>query len=108
MRFDRGTGLDRVVIQSQALARFALGAAQRVGEAVVGDFIGTEDQGFIEQRRYLHHAPVHLPVPKFERAAPLLVPAWIEIENQIYLPTPMLVIVMVAEVGMHVQEAASA
>src|SRR6266849_6437171 len=108
MRFDASAGLDRVVIQGQAFARFALGAAQGVGESVERNFIGAEDQHFIEQRRYLHHAPVHLPVPKFERAAPLLVPAWIEIENQIYLPPPMLVIMMIAEVGMHVQEAASA
>src|ERR1700683_2947649 len=50
----------------------------------------------------------HLAVPEFPCGSPFVVPIGIEIKNQIHLPPPMLVIVMIAEVGMHVQESTRA
>ncbi len=70
--------------------------------------VGRENDGMIEQGRVFHDTVAHPEVPEFDSAAPLRLPVYIQVKNQVHPPVPVLMKVVHGEIGVNIQESTSA
>ena len=95
------------VVERQRLPRHARRAGHRVRMAVERRRIRAEDHAAVEERPDLPPARAHLGVPQLEVAAVGLLPARVQVEEQVQPAPPVAAVRVHGEVGVHVEEAAA-
>src|SRR5215469_203374 len=97
----------RVVVKSQALTSDPFRTTQGIGKAVQRTLIGGENHSMIQQRRIFGGAPPHSLFPKLNRSTPFLLPTRVQIYDHVHPAPPVFLVMMHAEVGVHVEKTAS-
>src|SRR6516165_6024224 len=67
------------------------------------DLVRIEDERTIQTRRILRHAFLHCRIPEFDCSAPFVLPAIVQLEDEIDAPLPVLVIVVVRKICVDVE-----